>query len=188
MLSEQQGRTLIKLARQNIEEHLGTKPSVSVTQAELADPKLQEQRAVFVTLHKHGQLRGCIGALVGTESIIDGVRRHAINAAFHDHRFKPVTMVEVPELTIDISVLSEPSRLEFAGPADLVDKLRPHTDGVILRDMSGASATFLPQVWDQLPNREQFLSHLCLKAGLPEKAWQNIPLEVQTYQVQYFKE
>jgi uncharacterized protein len=188
MLNEQQGRTLIKLARQTIEEQLGMKSASPAAAGETADPKLQEQRAVFVTLHKRGQLRGCIGSLVGMESIVDGVRRHAVNAAFHDHRFNPVTKLEMAEITIDVSVLSEPVRLAYTDPGDLQQKLRPMVDGVILRDIFGASATFLPQVWEQLPSPELFLDHLCRKAGLPERSWRNQPLEIQTYQVQYFKE
>ena len=188
MLSEQQGRTLIRLARQTIEEQLGMQPSSPPAPEELDDPQLLEKRAVFVTLNKHGQLRGCIGSLVGMESILDGVRRHAVNAAFHDHRFTPVSKVEVGELTIDISVLTEPVRLKYENTDDLATKLRPRQDGVILKDIFGASATFLPQVWEQLPTPELFLDHLCRKAGLPDKTWRNQPLEIRTYQVQYFNE
>ena len=188
MLTEQQGKILIRLARQVISLQLGQKESAPVSPELLADPLLQAQQAVFVTLNKRGQLRGCIGSLIGTESIVDGVRRHALNAAFHDHRFSPVTDDEIQDLTIDISVLTEPEPLAYDDSADLVAKLRPGVDGVILGDSSWASATFLPQVWDQLPTAELFLGHLCRKAGLPEKAWQRRHLTIQTYQVQYFKE
>lgn len=188
MLNEQQGKILIRLARQTIEDRLGLKSSAPVTAEQLADPALRAAQGVFVTLHKHGQLRGCIGSLTGTESIADGVRRHAANAAFHDHRFSPVTRDEVQDLTIDISVLTEPEPLAYADCADLAAKLRPGIDGVILRDSAWASATFLPQVWDQLPTPELFLCHLCCKAGLPENAWQQRRMTIQTYQVQYFKE
>jgi len=188
MLNEQQGKILIRLARQTIEDQLGLKPSAPVSPELLADPALQAQQAVFVTLHKRGQLRGCIGSLTASESIVAGVRRHAANAAFHDPRFPPVTGDEVRDLTVDISVLTEPEPLEYADSADLVGKLRPGIDGVILRDSAWASATFLPQVWDQLPAAEPFLGHLCRKAGLPENAWQQRRMAIQTYQVQYFKE
>ena len=188
MLNEQHGKILIRLARQTIEEHLGLKLSAPVKAELFADPELQAQQAVFVTLHKHGQLRGCIGSLTSTESIVDGVRRHAVNAAFHDHRFSPVTREEVQDLTIDISVLTEPEPLAYGDCAELVAKLRPGIDGVILRDSAWACATFLPQVWDQLPTPEQFLCHLCCKAGLSENAWQQRRMTIQTYQVQYFKE
>ena len=188
MLNEKQGNILLRLARQTIAKHLNLTVSEPVEEVELADPGLQAKRGVFVTLNKHGALRGCIGSLVGQESIIDGVRRHALNAAFHDSRFPPVTSDEVPELRIDVSVLSEPRPLEYRDDQDLVRKLRPHVDGVILRAPGGAGATFLPQVWDQLPDPQLFLSRLCLKAGLPQMAWQSGQLEIDTYQVQHFEE
>lgn len=188
MLNEAHGKTLIRLARETIEQQLGLRGSAPIKAELLADPVLQARQGVFVTLHKHGQLRGCIGSLTGTESIVDGVRRHAVNAAFHDHRFSPVTADQMRDLTIDISVLTEPEPLIYEDCADLVAKLRPGTDGVILRDSAWASATFLPQVWEQLPTAELFLCHLCRKAGLPDTAWQKKHLAIQTYQVQYFKE
>ena len=89
MLTEQQGRLLVRLARQTIEQHLGHPPSQPVNDDELNQPALQEQRGVFVTLHKRGNLRGCIGSLVAAEPLVDGIRRNAINAAFHDFRFPP---------------------------------------------------------------------------------------------------
>lgn len=188
MLTEQHGRTLIDLARQTIEEHLGIQPEQPVAPELLTDPELQETRAVFVTLNKRGQLRGCIGSLSGTESILDGIKRHAINAAFHDHRFSPVTGEEVAELELDISVLTEPKPLSYEDGDDLVKKLRPNIDGVILQHSSGARATFLPQVWEQLPSPPLFLGHLCRKAGLSQTEWQTGSLAIQIYQVRYFKE
>lgn len=188
MLTEQHGQTLIHLVRQTIEEHLDLPPTYSVNPERLLDPDLQENQAVFVTLNKRGQLRGCIGSLTATESIVDGVKRHAVNAAFHDHRFSPVTEDEIPELKVDISILSEPETLEYKDSDDLLSKLRPEIDGVILRHSSGAGATFLPQVWEQVSDPAQFLSHLCRKARLAEDAWKKGDLEIKTYQVQYFKQ
>jgi len=188
MLTEHHGRTLIQLARQTIEEHLGITPENPVAPEQLADPALREKKGVFVTLNKRKQLRGCIGCLRGTESIVEGVRRHALYAAFNDHRFSPVTREEVPDLEIDISVLTDPQPLAYENPDDLKRKIRPGIDGVILRDPSGRSATFLPQVWKQLPTPELFLCHLCRKAGLPDDAWCCRRPEIQVYQVQYFKE
>lgn len=188
MLTEQQGRVLIQLARQTIEEHLGIRPENPVADEQLADPGLQEKKGVFVTLNKRKQLRGCIGCLTGTESIIDGIKRHALNAAFNDHRFPPVRREEVPHLEIDISVLTDPVPLAYENPDDLKRKIRPGIDGVILRDPSGRGATFLPQVWKQLPTAELFLCHLCRKAGLPDDAWCCRHPDIQIYQVQYFKE
>lgn len=188
MLTDQHGRILIQLARQTIEKYLGIIAKNAVAPELLADPALQEKRAVFVTLNKRGQLRGCIGCLTGTEPIVDGIKRYALNAAFNDHRFSPVTREEVPELEIDISILTEPHPLPYEDSEDLLKKLRPKIDGVILKHPSGAGATFLPQVWEQLPSPPLFLGHLCRKAGLSETEWCTGSLDIQVYQVQYFKE
>ena len=188
MLSEQQGRTLLRLARQTIEERLGQQTADPVTPEELDDPELRQHRGVFVTLNLQGMLRGCIGSLLGVESIIDGVRRHAVNAALHDQRFPMLTGDELPEVQIDVSVLTPPENLDYSDGQDLINKLRPHVDGVILKAPAGAGATFLPQVWGQLPVPEMFLDHLCIKAGLPAGNWQSGELTVQTYQVQHFEE
>ncbi len=188
MLSQDQGQVLVQLARQTISSQLGLPVARPLDPARLADPALQAKQGVFVTLHKKGRLRGCIGSLEGVESLVDGVRRHAVNAAFHDHRFPPVTREEVPELDIEVSVLSEPRPLPYNEPEELLSRLRPGVDGVIIRAPGGASATFLPQVWEQLPDPRLFLAHLCLKAGLDEQAWRRGQLAVQTYQVQHFAE
>ncbi|ADW16460.1 AMMECR1 domain protein [Desulfobulbus propionicus DSM 2032] len=188
MLSQQQGQVLVRLARQEIERHLGMTPSRPVTTEELRDPALQERRGVFVTLHKRGDLRGCIGSLAAAESIVDGTRRNALNAAFHDYRFEPLTTAELPALHVEVSVLTEPQPLAYENADDLLRLLRPGVDGVILQGPGGASATFLPQVWQQLPAPDQFLGHLCRKAGLAQGAWRSGTLGVFTYQVQSFEE
>lgn len=188
MLTDKQGKILIRLIRQVIEENLEIKPTDPVKDEELTDPIFQEHKPLFVTLNKNEQLRGCIGSLIGTESIIEAIKRHAVNAAFFDQRFSPVSQDEVPELKINVSLLTEPQPLEYRTVRDLERKLRPGIDGVILRDPLKGAATFLPQVWEQLPTAAQFLDHLCGKAGLPENSWQNQQLEIQTYQVQSFKE
>ncbi|MDD2465014.1 MAG: AmmeMemoRadiSam system protein A [Desulfobulbus sp.] len=188
MLSEQQGRLLVHLARQTIEQHLGATTSRPVSNGELAQPGLEEKRGVFVTLHKRGDLRGCIGSLTAVEPIIDGIRSNALNAAFHDFRFNPVAMDELEQLHVEISVLTDPVPLPFTAPEELRHLLCPGRDGVILEGPGGASATFLPQVWEQLPSVEQFLGHLCRKAGLAESTWRSGNVRLSTYQVQSFEE
>jgi AmmeMemoRadiSam system protein A len=188
MLTARQGQILLRLARQTIEAQLGQEVTDQVQPEELDDPDLRQHRGVFVTLNKRGRLRGCIGSLLGVESIVDGVRRHAVNAALNDHRFPMLTGDEVGDLQIDISVLTPPQNLKYTDDEDLVRNLRPHVDGVILKAPTGAGATFLPQVWDQLPAPEAFLGHLCMKAGLPAETWRTGGLAVQTYQVQHFAE
>lgn len=188
MLTPQQGQTLVRLAREQIERHLGRTPEQPVDEAQLAVPALQQRLGVFVTLHKRGDLRGCIGSLTGAEPVVDGIRHQAINAAFHDHRFDPVTVAELPLLHVEVSVLTEPQALDYQGADHLLELLRPGVDGVILQGPGGASATFLPQVWRQLPAPEQFLGHLCRKAGLAEGAWRSGRLRILTYEVQSFEE
>lgn len=185
-LSKHQGQTLVRLARQTIAERLGKK-SITVDPETLADSVFQDHRGTFVTLTINKQLRGCIGNLDSTKSILAGIKRNAINAAFHDPRFPALKAHELDQVDIEISILTEPHRLEYGDSKDLLSKLRVHVDGVILSKGS-ASATFLPQVWEQLPRPEQFLSHLCMKAGLPADDWEKSRLEILTYQVQYFEE
>ena len=188
MLTIQQGQVLVRLARQQIEQQLGVQPDRPVTTEELEHPAFYQKRGVFVTLHKRGDLRGCIGSLAAVESIVDGIRRNALNAAFHDYRFKPLTAGELPDLHVEISVLTEPEPLSYESADDLLRLLRPGIDGVIVQGPREESATFLPQVWHQLPAPEQFLGHLCRKAGLAEGAWRTATLQILTYQVQSFEE
>jgi AmmeMemoRadiSam system protein A len=181
---------LLKLARQTIAEKLSgsaARPASEDLLTALDDDQFQLPCGTFVTLKIGERLRGCIGNLTSTETVLDGVRRNAVNAALHDPRFPSLTKDELEQSRIEVSILTEPQALAYRDGADLVKKLRPHVDGVIIRK-GHASATFLPQVWEQLPGPEDFLTHLCLKAGLPAGAWKNSDLEVLTYQVQYFEE
>jgi AmmeMemoRadiSam system protein A len=183
LLNSRQGEMLLKLARQTLEQQF-RKEKISL---EPDEPALSIKAAAFVTLKIDGKLRGCIGNLEPVGALWEGIRDNAINAAFNDHRFSPLTPDELSAVQLDISVLSQPTPLEYQGAEDLLKKLRPGIDGVILRD-GPRGATFLPQVWQQLPSAEQFLGHLCLKAGLPQESWRQKNLEIQTYQVQCFEE
>ena len=190
VLNAEQGQLLVKLARQALLHHFARQipqDEIDSLNDRLADPCFNQSCGTFVTLKIDGQLRGCIGNLTSNESLVSGVRRNAINAAFHDPRFQPLSASELDRVAIEISVLSNPRPLAYRDAADLLKKLRPDIDGVIIRkDL--ASATFLPQVWEQLPDPQDFLKHLCMKAGLAADAWQHAQLEVSTYQVQYFEE
>jgi AmmeMemoRadiSam system protein A len=186
--SDEHGRALVKIARQTIEDSLGIRPKGDDPEdALLKEPVMEKKHGVFVTLTKHGGLRGCIGFLEGRESVKDAVRHNAVNAAFNDPRFPPLDAAEVGDIEIEVSILTEPKTLAYSSPADLLNKLRPGIDGVLIRSGLHA-ATFLPQVWEQLPAKEEFLGHLCSKAGLPSNAWGRGNLEVLTYQVQHFEE
>ena len=188
MLTDLRKKILLRLARQTIEEELGQQATNPVAEEELDDLELRQHRGVFVTLNLDGMLRGCIGSLLGLEPLVAGVRRQAINAALRDNRFPLLTVNELPEVVIEISVLTPPQNLEYTDSADLISRLRPSIDGVILKIPGGAGATFLPQVWEQLPEPKTFLRHLCLKAGLPAESWQHGDLTVQTYQACHFDE
>jgi AmmeMemoRadiSam system protein A len=188
--SQAQGQVLVKLARQTILDKLdraAAEPPAEDLLAALDDDRFTLSCGTFVTLKIKGQLRGCIGNLTSTETVLDGVKRNAINAALHDPRFSPLSKDELKRTQVEVSILSEPQPLAYRDGQDLIKKLRPQVDGVIIRK-DHASATFLPQVWEQLPGPEDFLTHLCMKAGLPSDSWKNSELEVLTYQVQYFEE
>jgi AmmeMemoRadiSam system protein A len=189
-LSPKQGQLLVKLARQTLSQQLAKQipqDEIDSLNTALSDPSFNSSCGTFVTLTIDGQLRGCIGNLTSDEPLASGVRRNAINAAFHDPRFSPLSPSELDCVSIEVSILTEPCPLYYREASDLLKKLRPNIDGVILRkDL--ASATFLPQVWEQLPQPKDFLTHLCLKAGLAADAWQHSRLDVSTYQVQYFEE
>ncbi len=188
--NEMQGQDLIKLARLAIMSRLGQRvddSDVADLKKTLTNPCFQLHCGTFVTLKKNGHLRGCIGNLSPTGSVMEGVKDNAIKAAFHDPRFKPLASEELEEVDISVSILTRPQPLKYSDAQDLIAKLRTNIDGVIIRK-GNAGATFLPQVWEQLPRPEKFLTHLCLKAGLPADTWQHTKLEVWTYQVQYFEE
>jgi AmmeMemoRadiSam system protein A len=185
-LSAEEGHQLLDLARQTITAQLGiAQPQPAAI--DMKAPFLAMRRGTFVTLKKAGDLRGCIGSLTADQSLGDNVRTNAINAAFHDPRFPPVTAEEWPQIEIEVSILSPPRKLDYASGAELPNRLTPHEDGVVIRK-GYASATFLPQVWQQLPRPQDFLAHLCLKAGLAADEWRQGDLEVERYQVQYFDE
>lgn len=185
-LSVEEKQTLLRLAREALENSVRGKGLPALDSTQLT-PLLGTEGAAFVTLTINDQLRGCIGTLQPYQSLADDVREHAIAAALQDYRFPPVQPDELPRIHIEVSRLTLPELLEYKDANDLLNKLRPGIDGVILRD-GMRRATFLPQVWEQLPNKEEFLSHLCAKMGASPNLWRMKHLEVQTYQVEEFHE
>jgi len=187
-LTREQGDVLLRLARKTIAEKLGMKTEkTDESGLQGTDEIFQTPRGTFVTLKIDDQLRGCIGNLIPDKPLIEGVATNAVNAAFHDPRFPRLSRNELEKVSIEVSLLTEPEPLAFKDPEDLLAKLRPNIDGVIIQK-GFHSATFLPQVWEQLPDKKMFLNHLCMKAGLPANAWQAPGLKVMTYQVKYFEE
>jgi AmmeMemoRadiSam system protein A len=185
-LTTEEGQYLLSVARQTIEEALFQNMNEPAEDSGFS-PKFSERRGTFVTLTTGGQLRGCIGHIIPQESLIEGVKTNAINAAFRDPRFKPLAREEFNKIQIEVSILTEPKPLPYRDEEDLLMKLRPGVDGLIIQK-GGRQATFLPQVWEQLPDKKEFLTHLCLKAGLDADEWKRGELRVSTYQVQAFEE
>jgi hypothetical protein len=142
--------------------------------------------AAFVTLTRDGALRGCIGSLEARRPLIDDLRANARAAAFRDPRFAPVTRDELPALRVEVSILSAAEPMQFRDEADALAQLRPGVDGVIL-EAGWHRATFLPQVWAQLPEPRRFLAHLKAKAGLPADAWP-AELRLSRYRVEKYQE
>jgi AmmeMemoRadiSam system protein A len=164
-------KILLKLAYDSIAHGLSKGSAISVNTHEYAE-LLQQPGASFVTLHKHGELRGCIGALEAYQPLVNDVAEHAFAAAFQDPRFPAVEQSELPLLDIEISVLGKPETIQFTSEQDLLAQIRPGIDGLIL-ESGYHRGTFLPSVWEQLPEPEDFLKHLKIKAGLPANWWQN---------------
>lgn len=185
-LTEAEGKVLLGVARTTIDAALFEKEDPVERETDLP-AVFRERRGTFVTLTMDGNLRGCIGHIIPQESVVNGVRVNAINAAFRDPRFSPLSKEEWPRVKIEVSILTDPKPLEYLDAEDLLSKIRPHLDGLIIKQ-GYRQATFLPQVWEQLPKKEEFLAHLCLKAGLSADEWKKGELEVSTYQVQAFKE
>ncbi|MFY9707116.1 MAG: AmmeMemoRadiSam system protein A [Desulfobacterales bacterium] len=184
-LSDDDRNCLLKLARSAITAELVGGDEV----IRPANPSaaLQEKCGSFVTLHKNKALRGCIGTIEATRSLLAGVEDNARNSAFRDPRFPPLEADELPAIDIEISVLSVPVALKYDDADDLLKKLQPGIHGVII-SRAWHSATFLPQVWEQLPDTTSFLEHLCLKAGLEKNSWKTGDLTVKVYTVEYFSE
>jgi AmmeMemoRadiSam system protein A len=185
-LSEDEGKYLLGVARKTIKNRLSKAQEPQIEAKDLPE-KFQEKLGTFVTVTIDGNLRGCIGHIIPRETLIEGIRENAINAAFRDPRFSPLTQGEFDKIELEISILTPPQELPYTDAEDLLNKLRPGIDGVIIKK-GFHEATFLPQVWEQLPDKQEFLTHLCLKAGLPAYAWETEKLQVSIYQVQAFEE
>jgi MEMO1 family protein len=176
------GRTLLDIARNSIAAALG------MSKLELLpdEPWLQPAHATFVTLTQNGKLRGCIGSLEAHRSLGEDVRHNACAAALSDPRFSPLTCEEFASTRVEISLLSAPKLLAFADHADLIAQLRPGEDGLILK-CGDSSGTFLPQVWESLPDPEQFVAELKRKAGLSLEV-STAKCRIQRYRVLKWKE
>ena len=178
--------TLLCLARQAIELKLQGLPLPDLQSVELS-VRLQEKGSTFVTLTNGGQLRGCVGGLEATMPLAEDARIHAIAAALRDYRFHPVNFTELPDLCLEISCLSALHPVRYHCPEELLDALTPGIDGVVIKKGNNRS-TFLPQVWEKIPDKAEFLSLLCNKLGYPPDFWRQERLEILTYRVDRFHE
>jgi AmmeMemoRadiSam system protein A len=176
---------LLQLARDFILQALDKSRSTASVPAGIPD-ELMEERATFVTLELGGHLRGCIGMLEACRPLAEDVAQNAQAAAFQDPRFPPLSRDEFDQLEIHISVLSPPEDVTFSSEADLLAQIRPGIDGLILQE-DHHRGTFLPSVWEELPEKEEFLVHLKQKAGLPGTYWSE-SLQIFRYTTEYFGE
>lgn len=190
-LSKKDGEYLTKLSRRAIYNFFdsGTGDLMYIEEKEVPEA-CRTMRGCFVTLTKNGQLRGCIGSLIPDKKLYENVIENAVNAANKDPRFVPVTREEMEKTHIEVSVLSLPRKLTYKDDKELLEKLRPKIDGVILTFADRIQSTYLPQVWEQIPNKKMFLETLTKKASprLPEDAWKEKFTKVFTYQAQVFEE
>lgn len=168
-LTELQQNLLLTLARESIVQGLKTGKPLEIDLGAYS-PELIVPRATFVTLERHGELRGCIGMLEAVRPLVADVVENAFAAAFSDRRFLPLADYELADLDIHISILSPAEAMTFRSESDLLSQLRPNIDGLIIKEGS-QRATFLPSVWESLDTPEQFLRHLKLKAGFSADYW-----------------
>lgn len=172
---------LTNLARKTIENYFKEKEFYP---GEKIEKKYGKEKASFVTLTKNNQLRGCIGSLIATQPLWKDIRKNAIDAAFNDPRFEPLKKEELDKIKIEISILSEPKEIKEKNPEKILKKVNSKMGIILKKDQH--QATFLPQVWEQLPDKKDFLENLSIKAGLKKDAWKKS--EIFYYKVKKIKE
>ena len=182
----------MKLARQTLTAVVNGEDIPKVDVGELP-AKLKADKGCFVTLNKSGQLRGCIGYIFPRGPLYKAVMENARNAALYDRRFPRVAPAELRDIEIEISILTVPKPLAFTSLDDLLARLRPNIDGVVFEAKSPQrtyGSVYLPQVWEKIPDRKEFMTQLSRKAGLslPDWAWRPDRVKIQTYQAEVFHE
>ena len=187
ILPQQDKQFLLKLAVDSIDYGLKNRQIMPFNKVTVLSKRLENEYGTFVTLNIDKKLRGCIGNILPEGPIWQSVIRNAYMAAFKDPRFPPLTRKEFFNLDVEISILSIPTKLEIKDRYELLDYLAKNKPGVII-EFGGLSATYLPQVWEQIPNPQEFLSYLCQKAGLDSDTWINLPVNIYTYSVYAFKD
>lgn len=176
---------LLYLASQSILDAFSYSETIDKKELKSKYPYLKENGASFVTLTRQGKLRGCIGSLIAHSALIEDIMTNAYNAAFKDPRFPKLTREEFDSTDIEVSILSEPKEIRYEDISDLKTKIMPNKDGIILK-LGSKQATFLPQVWEELPEFESFFGHLLHKAGLPIDSFIHHPT-IYKYNVEKFR-
>lgn len=183
LLSDQEGKTALCLARKTLEERIRKRE----TSCEELTPVFDEKRGVFVTLTEEGDLRGCIGLPFPVYPLKDGIVEAAVSASASDPRFPPVRAEELDLIKVEVTVLSMPKTLECP-PAERAENIVIGRDGLIINGL-GRSGLLLPQVATEYNmDPEEFLDHVCMKAGLPTGTWRRGDVEILTFQGQVFTE
>jgi len=185
-LDEDEQKTLLELARASLEAAAKGQPAPAPDESKLTD-NLRRRGGAFVTLTKHGELRGCIGHILPYDTLYESVIQNAAAAALQDPRFPRVREEELDEIHVEVSVLTVPRRLTASSPDELLKKLEPGKDGVYLV-VGPYTSTYLPQVWDNLPDKADFMARLSVKAGLRADTWRSSAARVFIYHAQVFEE
>ncbi|NPA74120.1 MAG: AmmeMemoRadiSam system protein A [Epsilonproteobacteria bacterium] len=182
------GEIYLLLARAAIAQSIGLEYDINLDEILQKYPSLKNEGASFVTITKGASesLRGCIGSLEAYRPLYEDIILNARAAALHDPRFPALTEREYDDIKVEVSILSKPKKLEYSDIEDLKKKITPFKDGIVLK-LENHQATFLPQVWEQLPSFNLFFSHLCQKAALEPNCLERHP-EIYTYKVEKYKE
>ena len=186
-LTEEDKKFLLRLARKSITHYLSKGSKLMLEPSEVPSKNLVENAACFVSLHDGEELRGCIGSLEARKPLFMDVIDNAVSSAISDPRFYPLTKQEIEKVKISISVLTEPKEFPVKSPEELLEKLIPKKHGLIIQQ-GVARATFLPVVWEQLPEKEEFLQHLSMKAGLSPDGWKDPETKFFIYEAIEFSE
>ncbi|MCB1986350.1 MAG: AmmeMemoRadiSam system protein A [Burkholderiales bacterium] len=185
VIRDEKGKTLLQIARLSIARALKV-DDLETESVDTTGKWLSEPGATFITLTQYDRLRGCIGSLQMHQTLLENVRNNAVSAALHDNRFLPVTAEELDSIRVEVSVLSALQPMAFSSEADALAQLRPGIDGVMF-EWGVYRSTFLPQVWESLPQPRDFLAQLKLKAGLNADFW-NDTIHLSRYTVQKWRE
>jgi AmmeMemoRadiSam system protein A len=183
--SIEDGKVLIDIARKAIENYL--ERGIKISPPKNLSKKFYEKLGVFVTLEKNHELRGCIGYPFPTRPLVEALIDSAIDSALNDDRFPPVQKNELKDICIEVSILGKLELLKVNKPEEYLKKIKVGGDGLVI-EKGWFSGLFLPQVWQLIPNPEEFLDALCLKAGLPKRSWLDKNTKIYRFRVQAFRE